>query len=172
MDITLELLSLKNAQGVYDFEVENRAYFEKHVPPRGDDYYIIENYNRFIGELLDEQSRGECYMYVVYDECKNVVGRVNFPYIWHAEVRSAELGYRIGQGTVGKGVATKAIQAALMLGSQVHEIKEVTAGTSADNIASQRVLEKNGFTLVGKKGNFVELNGQRLDFLQYIKYLQ
>jgi len=172
MLITLEALDLMNAQNVYDFEIENRAYFEKNLLSRGDGYYIVEKYNGIIREILDEQNRGECYMYVIRSESGKVIGRINFTSIQNQKVKTAELGYRIGQAEIGKGIATKAVKMALKLGAEAHGFEEITAGTSADNIASQRVLEKNGFLFVEKMEHYMEINGKWIDSLRYVRFLE
>ena len=171
MNISLELLDLKNAQDIYDFEVENRAYFEENLPPRGENYYVLENYNNIIKELIDEQNRGECFMYVIRNEIGRVIGRINFVSVKNEKTKTAELGYRIGQTEIGKGIATRAVQMALNLGIERHQLDEVTAGTSTDNIASQKILEKNGFTYIGIDKNYMQLNGKQIDNVKYIKKL-
>jgi len=88
MNITLVLLDLINAEEVYDFEVENRTYFEKDLPPRGDEYYIPEKYNIIIGDIINEQLRGECFMYVIRSEAGKVIGRINFTSVQNGEKKA------------------------------------------------------------------------------------
>jgi len=169
--IELEALDLKNAQDVYDFEVENRAYFEKYLPSRGEDYYDFEKYNDIIQAIIAEQGRGECLMYVIRDKAGKTAGRVNFSSIQNDPVKTAELGYRIGLAHTGKGIATKAVQLALQL-AENHNLQKITAGTATENIASQKVLEKNGFSLIGKTENYMEQNGKSIDSFTYVKFLR
>ncbi len=77
MKLTIELLNVTNSSDIYDFEVKNRAYFEK------------------------------------------------------------------------------------------HNLERITAGASTGNIASQKVLVKNGFTLSRKVENHIDLNGKRVDSFIY-----
>ena len=171
INIQIELMNLNNMQDIYDFEVENREYFEKNLPPRGVEYYIPEKFNQIIQSLIDEQGRGECFMYVVRDSAHKMVGRVNFTSVVNGEAKSAELGYRIGECAVGKGITTEAVRLALKLGAGEHGFVKITAGTSSDNIASQKVLEKNGFSLVDKMENFMKINGEWVDSLNYVRLL-
>jgi len=168
MNITLELLSLDNSLDIYRFEVENRAYFESELPSRGDDYYIPQNYNQIIQGIIDEQSRGECYMYAIRNEAGKVVGRVNLTSVQKGE---AELGYRIGKGHSGKGIAGKAVQMALYFAKSNHNLQKIIAGTSTENVPSQKVLEKNGFVFIDKVEKYMELNGKWIDNLNYSKIL-
>jgi|GEM_PF-120006 len=167
--IKLEPLSLENARDVYEFEIKNRAYFEKHLASRGDDYYEPEKYNGIIAAIIDEQNSGECFMYVIRDEAGGVAGRVNFTSVQSGDVKTAELGYRIGQESAGKGIATKAVAMAIKLGTEKHKLEGITAGTSTENIASQRVLEKNGFVFVEKANHHMQINGEWVDSLKYAR---
>ncbi len=74
------------------------------------------------------------------------------------------LGYRVGQHHTGKGVAKKALKLFL---KQEQNIKQVKAKTTTNNIASQKVLEKNGFERTETDDEEFEMNGQKLRFVYY-----
>jgi ribosomal-protein-alanine N-acetyltransferase len=171
MNIKLEMLDLLNSKDVFNFEVENRKHFEKNLPPRADDYFVLEKFNNIIRTIIDEQLRGECFMYVIKDEFDNVIGRINFVFVQNSNLKTADLGYRIGEAYTGKGIATKAVEMFLRLGAEVHNLDKITAGTASDNIASQKVLERNGFTFIGKKEKHMEVNGVYNDSFIYVKLL-
>ena len=59
-----------------------------------------------------------------------------------------EVGYWIGREYWGRGVAMKALSVFL---SRVEVSRPLNAGVAKHNIASRRVLEKCGFTVVGEK---------------------
>ena len=58
-----------------------------------------------------------------------------------------EIGY--GFGVVGRGFASEAVAALVAHLLATPSISVVTATTAVENVASQRVLEKNGFAQVG-----------------------
>jgi [ribosomal protein S5]-alanine N-acetyltransferase len=62
-----------------------------------------------------------------------------------------EIGY--GFGVPGRGFATEAVEALVTLLLSSASIVAITANTTVGNVASQRVLEKNGFRLTGKSSN-------------------
>ncbi|MCE5339802.1 MAG: GNAT family N-acetyltransferase [Planctomycetaceae bacterium] len=62
-----------------------------------------------------------------------------------------DIGYGILDSYGGKGFASAGIAAILNEAFNRPEVKGVTAETSVDNIASQRVLEKNGFKKTGTR---------------------
>jgi RimJ/RimL family protein N-acetyltransferase len=60
-----------------------------------------------------------------------------------------ELGYRLRQLSWGKGYATEGSRALIDKGFAEFGVQRVVAETMTDNLASRRVLEKSGLTLVG-----------------------
>ena len=59
--------------------------------------------------------------------------------------KSAEIGYWVGEPYWGKGIATEAIHQILEFGFKNLDIVRIFTGVYGHNIASQKVLEKNGF---------------------------
>ena len=60
----------------------------------------------------------------------------------------------------GKGYATKAVNAFITYCKQNSDktsIKSIIAGCAIDNIGSQKVLTKNGFTVIKEQSNDHEL---------------
>lgn len=64
---------------------------------------------------------------------------------------SVEIGYGITASQQGRGFATAAVKLMLQEAFSEAEIQMVIAHTVPSNWASQRVLEKNGFSRVGSK---------------------
>ena len=65
--------------------------------------------------------------------------------------RRVEIGYGVAPCRRGRGVARRAIGELLDWARNDARVSVVTADTGVDNIASQRVLERNGFVRVGTK---------------------
>jgi RimJ/RimL family protein N-acetyltransferase len=59
-----------------------------------------------------------------------------------------ELGYRLHQAAWGQGYCTEASRALIRKGFTELGVRRVVASTYADNLASRRVMEKAGLTLV------------------------
>lgn len=164
--IYIEKLQVTDAEGLYKFELENRLFFEEMVPTRGDDYYNPEIFKNRHEALLEEQVQGDAYFYLIKDKDSSIIGRINIVEIDKSQ-KIGYLGYRVGQAHIGKSIATKALK--LLLETVIEkDIKQIKAKTTTNNIASQRVLEKNGFERIATVGEEFELNGQKLNFVDYI----
>ncbi len=71
----------------------------------------------------------------------------------------------MGQEYGGKGIGARALK--LLLETEI-SVTKIKAKTTINNIASQRVLEKNGFKQVSTSDDEFEMNGKKLQFINYI----
>ncbi|MGI5426346.1 GNAT family N-acetyltransferase [Streptomyces sp. CA-179760] len=143
--VTLERLRADHADALLAFERENRAYFARTVPDRGDVFFTPAGFAERLRSLLAEQHARVCRFHVVLSEEGNLIGRVNLMDLVDG---SAELGYRIGEQTAGRGVATAAVAQVCRLAATDYGLTSLTARTTLDNPASMTVLARNGFTRV------------------------
>jgi RimJ/RimL family protein N-acetyltransferase len=92
-----------------------------------------------------------------------VDGQVAGSVVCHSWDGEPELSYWIGKEFWGKGVATRAL--ALFL--ELLTTRPLTARVAKDNLASIRVLEKNGFELAGEGVWFSNARGKEVEELVY-----
>ncbi len=81
--------------------------------------------------------------------------------------KSAEIGYWIGEPYWGKGIATTAIGLIVDFGFKNLDIVRIDIGIYDYNRASQRILEKNGFTKEAIFKKAVFKNGKFCDKVRY-----
>ncbi|WP_128431407.1 GNAT family N-acetyltransferase [Streptomyces cyaneus] len=143
--LTLERLRADHADAVLAFERENREYFARTVPDRGDAYFSAAGFAARHEALLAEQEAGVCHFHLVLDDEGRLIGRVN---LMDAVDGSAELGYRIGERAAGKGVATAAVAEVCQVAGTAYGLTALVAVTHLDNLASRAVLERNSFAVV------------------------
>src|SRR3990167_3876743 len=142
--ITIEPVTKQNANEIYKFEIENRAFFESTLPSRGDDYYAASNFESIIDSICEDQKSENLYMNIIRNESNEMVGRINlFPIQMEPYNRAFELGYRIGEAHQGKGYGSEAVKQLVKLAFDTYGIDYIQALTSPDNIASQIILIKN-----------------------------
>ncbi|PAZ11963.1 GNAT family N-acetyltransferase [Streptomyces sp. SA15] len=138
--VRVERLRAGHADALLAFERENREYFARTVPDRGDGYFA--GFAARHAALLAEQDAGVCHFHVVVDEEGRLIGRVN---LVDVEGGSAELGYRVGERAAGKGVATAAVAEVCRVAGTAYGLTSIVAVTTRDNAASRAVLERNAF---------------------------
>lgn len=140
----LQRLRPDHERAVLAFERANRAYFAESISDRGDEFF--EQFAERHRALLADQHAGVCAFYVLVAEDGKVVGRFN---LYDLVDGTAEVGYRVAARVAGRGVATSALQDLCRIAGEQYGLQTLRAGTSSDNVASQRVLRKAGFVATG-----------------------
>ena len=148
--LVLERLGDDHAVRLLAFERENRAYFARVIPDRGDAYF--EEFAARHAGLLADQAAGLDHFHVVVEDGR-IVARINLVRVTDG---SAELGYRVAEDAGGRGVATFGVREALELARTQYGLKRIEARTTADNLGSQAILARSGFVRTGN----LTLNGR------------
>ncbi len=82
-------------------------------------------------------------------------------------LKSAEIGYWIGEPFWSMGIATKAVELILDHGFNELKLIRIYAGVFEYNVASMKVLEKNGFQKEGIAKKAIVKNGEIYDEHRY-----
>ncbi len=164
MEITLHLLHEKDAAALFQFELENREFFERLVPGRGDDFYVFENFLSRHQELLKEQQEGFANFYLIKNDTGDILGRINLVDI-DRNHQTAEIGFRVGANYGGQGIGHRALN--LLLDTDLG-LRQIHGKTTTVNQASRKILAKNGFEKVGVSEEEFEMNGQTMRFVHYL----
>lgn len=167
LSMKLELMNQGLVKEIFDFEQKNRTFFEKTLPARPATYQHLESFEAAMDIILYEQSQEDCYMYIIRDESNHMIGRINLVRLEDQLGKKYELGYRLAEAAQGKGYATEAVKMILDLALQDYGISIVEAGTATQNIASQKVLIKNGFKKIAEVKEVMQVNGKWLDGILY-----
>jgi [ribosomal protein S5]-alanine N-acetyltransferase len=142
--LELQRLRPDHEAALLDFERANRAYFAESISDRGDDFF--DQFAQRYRALLTEQQAGVGVFHVLVDQHQAVVGRFN---LYNIVDGTAEVGYRVAQLASGRGVATSGLLKLCRLAGGEYGLRTLRATASQENVASQRVLAKAGFTAIG-----------------------
>lgn len=165
--LTLLPASVEFAAELYQFELENRAFFESRINARPASYYALDAVSKALQQAEHDAKSDVGYQFFMCDNALNMVGRINLTRVRRAHFHSAELGYRIAEWACGKGYATEAIRQMLHKAFLDLELKRIEAAVSVSNHASVRALQRNGFAQYGHAKRSFELNGHWYDVLHF-----
>ena len=101
------------------------------------------------------------------DVAGEAVGGIGFTLQPDVAHRSAEIGYWLGEGFWGRGIATEALIAVSDYAFANYDICRLYAHVFEWNRASARVLEKAGYEFEGRLRKSVTKEGQTIDQLMY-----
>lgn len=144
----IRTLAHDDAAPLLRFELDNRAWFERQIEPRGDVFYSAAGVRAHIAEFLDAFAAGTRHPCVIVDGNGAVIGRANLKAI-DRQAGGAEVGYRIAASHAGQGLATAAVRHLVALARAQWRLERLYAHVLPANLASARVLEKCLFARAG-----------------------
>ncbi len=122
---------------------ENKEYLGKYLP------WVsmtktVDDSKSFLESVNRERGLGEAYGYGIYYK-NNLVGHISLMHI--SDSKEPEIGYWISEDASGKGIVTKAADAVTYLGLVTLGLPSIVIKARTDNIGSNKVAEKIGYTL-------------------------
>ena len=138
--------------------VANREAHRPYVPDRRDAFFEVESQRKRL-EAVE-------HLYGILDEGR-LAGVVEISNVTRGPFQSATLGYWVDDARRGRGLASRAVGAAVELAFGALELHRLEAATLLDNVASQRVLEKNAFTRIGLAPGYLRIAGAWRDHVLY-----
>jgi RimJ/RimL family protein N-acetyltransferase len=129
--------------------------------------YPADGAIRFIRSSVANWRLDRAYVFaVLVSGSPEVCGVISLSSVSRAHA-CAELGFWLGFRHWGRGIGTEAVRLMLEFGFEDLHLHRIYASAFAANIASRRVLEKNGFRLEGVLREAVVRFGRRQDFCNY-----
>lgn len=101
---------------------------------------------------------------------KEAIGGASLHLLDDVYLKTAELGYWLGEPFWGQGLATEAVSALTAWGFDQLPIERIQAGIFSSNKSSVRVLEKVGFECEACLKKSVFKAGKLLDQFLYVKF--
>ena len=106
------------------------------------------------------------HLYGIVDR-GSLAGTISLSNMAPTPFASATLGYWVAAEFRGRGLATHAVAAVAELAFGELGLHRLEAATLVDNVASQRVLEKNGFARIGLAPRYLHIAGAWRDHLLF-----
>ena len=139
--------------------LENRAFLAPFEPSRDERFYSVEG-------QLERLEREDQHVFVILDE-ERIAGAATLSHVVRGPLQSANLGYWVAERANGHGLATKAVAELIPVAFGELGLHRLEAGTLTDNLASQRVLEKNGFERIGLARGYLHIGGEWRDHVLF-----
>lgn len=146
----------------------NREHLARWDPIRPEAFYTRGFQALSLRRRL-ELAGGETDSWVLWCEGM-IVGRFNLNNVVRGALQSTDLGYWVDARHTGQGLATAGV-AMLIEAAGSLQLHRVAASTLPENLASQRVLERSGFTRYGMAEKFLCINGAWQDSVLFHKIL-
>jgi ribosomal-protein-alanine N-acetyltransferase len=149
-------LTAADAEELTALRVRNRAYLSLWEPDSDDPdrWYRVDGVAAWITDGNERFS-------IVEDGA--IAGMASVTGVQYGAFRSGTVSYFVDEARAGRGLATRAVAELVENAFGELDLHRVEAGTAVANVASQRVLERSGFTCVGLMRKHLLIGGHWVD---------
>lgn len=158
---------LKRSDKVRMAEIANNEKVAANLRDAFPSPYTVEDAQKFISMCL----RQEPYEVFAIEFEGEYVGNIGLHRQSDVYRKTAELGYFIGEPYWHRGITPRAVNLICEYGFRELDVIKIFSGVFSFNTASQRVLEKCGFTLEAVLKAAVIKNGKICDEYRYARIL-
>ena len=141
----------------------DRSYLSNRLPYP----YTEESADWWLGMVSEHDGKDGVFRAIAADG--KIVGNISVEQKSDVYCKDAEIGYLLLTGCWSKGIATEAVRQICAEAFSELDIIRITGLVYAANIASARVLEKNGFAREGLQRNAVYKDGKIYDLCLFGK---
>jgi ribosomal-protein-alanine N-acetyltransferase len=166
----LRPIELTDVPTLLEAKLRTRHLMIRAVPDRPASFWTVDGQREWVEQELRRNAAGEALLCVVA-RGPAVLGLVGLSGIALGPVRSAEVSYWLDPAEHGKGLAGAAVAVICTTADAELDLHRIEAGTIADNVASQRVLLRNGFEQIGRARDYIHSDGRWRDVLLFQRIL-
>lgn len=127
----------------------NRTYLSNRLP----NPYTEKDAEFWLGMVTEREGKSGIYRAIYYNN--ELVGNISVEQAEDVYIKNGEIGYYVIDKYKSKGVMTEAIRQICELAFSKLDIIRISGAVYEPNIASRRVLEKNGFVSEGVRKSAV-----------------
>lgn len=150
--------------------LESRSFLKPFEPRWSEVDLGKQVYQARLKRGRDEARTGTDYTFFIFlrqGSHETLAGGITLSNIRRRAAQFANLGYWMGQDFAGKGFMTEAVGLVVAYAFDSLLLHRVHAAFLPHNMASRRVLEKNGFKEEGYAENYLQIDGKWADHVLF-----
>jgi ribosomal-protein-alanine N-acetyltransferase len=144
----------------------NRDHLLPFVEIRNQSFFTAEGQRERIERAAATAANGDGWRFAIVHEGR-IAGTIGVTNVVRGPLQCAKLGYWVDRAQHGHGLATTAVGDVVDFAFDEAGLHRLEAWTLVDNLASQRVLEKNGFERFGLARQLLLVDGEWRDHLLF-----
>ena len=164
---TTRLVRPEDAPALARLVRENRENLAAYEPLRAESYFTDEGQAALVADHLRDHRRGAALPHVILGAAGEVAGRITLNHIVRGPFQSGSVGYWVDAAHRGQGLATAAVAEVGRIAFTELGLHRLEAGTLLHNVASQRVLRRNGFVPFGVAPDYLHIGGRWQDHVLF-----
>jgi [ribosomal protein S5]-alanine N-acetyltransferase len=169
-DVELRITTIDDAAGLADAQMLSREHLRRWEPVRAERWFTAAGQAARLDYQLERYKNGHVVPWVLA-AADRIVGAITLSDLVPGPFRSASLGYWVSVDSIGRGLATRAVEAVAEIADTELKLHRIEASTLTGNVASQRVLERTGFQQIGMAPTYLHIDGHWQDCNLYQRIL-
>ena len=166
--VRLRPVEIRDAAALAALYAAQRAFLAPFEPIHPDSFYTGEGQRAALEHAVALMHQDQAYRFcIVGDDA--IVGILSVSNVVRKAFQSATVGYFVAQEWNGQGIATAAVGVAVSWAFGPARLHRLEAATLPDNVGSQRVLLRNGFTEIGLSPRHLQIAGAWRDHILFAR---
>jgi ribosomal-protein-alanine N-acetyltransferase len=158
----IRLLGADDAEELAAVYRANRDFLRPFEPARDEAFFTVERQR----ERIEQSLEGDRWMWGIVEDGA-IAGMIALNDVLRGALQLANVGYWVARQHNGRGLASAALADVVEFAFGEAQLHRLEAGTQPDNVASQRVLERNGFTKFGYARKLLLVEGEWRDHVLF-----
>lgn len=150
-----------------DLRARSRDFLIPWEPTWPSDDLSLASFRRRVRRNQQEIARDEAYAFLIFRDDDVLVGGLTLGQVKRGVVQAATLGYWIGAPHARQGFMSAAVRTITGYAFSTLRLHRIEASCLPHNEASQRLLERAGFTREGYARSYLRINGVWQDHLLF-----
>lgn len=167
MSLSLRIIAESDAEALCELLQANKEHLQPWEPLREPAFFSERGQRELIRQSLRAHELGAQYPFVIVGENGELLGRLNLNSVIRGALQSCAISYWVRADRLRRGYASQAVHQAVRFAFDVLGLHRVQAETLPENLASQAVLKRAGFTLYGVTPQYLKINGMWRDHLMF-----
>lgn len=160
--LTLTLWTRADVAAMGDYWARNRGHLTATQPRRDEAFWTAEGQGTRMDAGARDVDGGRLFPFLVRED-GHLVGEAILSDVSRGPFCSARLGYSVDGARLRLGIASWAVAAVTDIAFTDLALHRVEAGTLVDNLASQAVLRRCSFELIGTASAYLAIAGRWRD---------
>jgi len=168
--VMLRLPQMQDYEAWYTLRRDSRDFLKPFEPRWTEADLARRVYATRVRRSRQEAADGTDYSFFIFLETgarEELVGGITLSNIRRRAAQFVNLGYWMGQQYAGKGLMTEAVGVCIPFIFETLDLHRIHAAFLPGNMASRRVLEKNGFVEEGFAKHYLQIDGRWEDHVLF-----
>lgn len=162
--LTLRLPQMHDYEDWYRLRKASHAFLKPFEPRWTEADLARRVFSIRVKRAKQEADEGSDFTFFIFlSDSQTLVGGITLSNVRRRAAQFVNLGYWMGQSFAGKGIMTEAVSVVLPFVFDTLDLHRVHAAFLPTNIASRKVLEKNGFAEEGFAERYLQIDGKWAD---------